>query len=168
MREQPKPVFGFLWPKPDPDAPVDDAYRQTRLVRVPRMGVVHGFLLAAVTVAVAVLFSGQLLAAIGSPVWVMLVTSALVAVVGVLLARAWVVGTYVNDNGFAVRRMLSTTRGAWAEVAAIEDDGRRMWLVLRDGARVRTQIAHRGIDVLGSDETYDAARLQLKHFHDAG
>ena len=167
MSEQPKPVFGFLWPKPDPSAPVDAAYEQTRLVRVPRMGVVHGFLLALLTVAVAVLFGAQLLAAVGGPLWVMLATSALVAVIGLLLARAWVVGTYVNDAGFVVRRMLSATRGQWSEVRAVDDDGARVRLVLADGTWVRTHVARRGLDILGSAEAYDAARLALVHFHQA-
>ena len=34
MNEPRKPIFGFLWPKPDPNAPVDGAYRQVRRVRI--------------------------------------------------------------------------------------------------------------------------------------
>ena len=166
MSEQPKPIFGFLWPKPDPNAPVDDAVVQTRLLRVPHMGVVHGFLLALLTVLVAVLFGGQLLAAVGGPVWVMLATSLLVAVIGLLLARAWVVGTYVNDAGFVVRRMLSSTRGSWSEVASVDDDGTQVRIAFTDGTSVRTHVARRGIDILGSAEVYDAARLQLVHFRE--
>ena len=33
-----KPIFGFLWPRPDPNAPVDEAYRQVRGVRVAPRG----------------------------------------------------------------------------------------------------------------------------------
>ena len=38
MKEPRKPIFGFLWPKPDPDAPVDEAYRQVRRVRITPRG----------------------------------------------------------------------------------------------------------------------------------
>ena len=65
-REHRRPIFGFLWPQPDPNAPVDDAYEQVRLARVPSRGPLRIAILVAGTVGLTLLTGTALTAAIGT------------------------------------------------------------------------------------------------------
>ena len=95
--EQPRPILGFLWPRPDSSAPVDEAYVQVRLIRVPSRGPLRVALLVAGTAGLTMIAGSALSAAIGTS-WLLLIpVSALLATFLVLLLRCWSVGTYVND-----------------------------------------------------------------------
>lgn len=180
-----RPIFWFLWPRPDPHAPLDAAYRQQRWIRVIRQGpwrlaflvpfslaVVTG--LASVAVAAATAGSGGTIERIG--------VLAAVALVGglalLLLSRAWVVGTYVNDGGARVSQTWRSTVVPWTAVVAVHrGPGRarllglplqrpavRVDLVLDDGTVLPTHVTSVSPDLLGRPEAFDIAALTLQRW----
>ena len=99
MSQPRKPIFGFLWPTPDPAAPVDGDYRQVRLVRVTPRGPVRLAVLIVGSALVTVCAGTLVMAALTTPLTPLTVVGA--AVTGTLLVlvlRGWVVGTFVNDD----------------------------------------------------------------------
>ena len=134
MTEPRKPIFGFLWPRPDPHAPLDGAYRQVRLVRVAARGPIR----------LAVLILGAIITTMttGTVVMATLTTSFSVAsVLGAaicasaifLLLRGWVVGTFVTDQGVTVdstwrRETRAGRRCMGATVPTISTVGQRRGL----------------------------------------
>ena len=63
MNEPRKPIFGFLWPRPDPNAPVDGDYRQVRRVRVSPRGPIRLAGLVALAVATVIGTAAAVMAA---------------------------------------------------------------------------------------------------------
>ncbi len=163
-QEHPRPILGFLWPRPDPSAPVDEAYVQVRLVRVPTRGPLRIALLVTGTAGLTMLTGSALSAAIGTS-WVLLFpVSALIATFLVLLLRCWSVGTYVNDAGIAVQRLLGTDSARWAQVRDVVDESGVVIVTLRDGRRFSTHISRRSLDLIGRAEAYDMAKLALQRW----
>lgn len=182
-----RPVFWFLWPRPDPHAPVDGDVRQTRWLRVTRPGPWRLVLLVPLTLAVAGALGSLALAALAeiaagrqavTRIVVALLVLLLCVVVLALLMRAWVVGTYVNDHGAKVSRTLSTVTVPWTRVVAIHRGrGRARWLglpvrvdavrvdlVLDDGDVVPTHVTSVSPDLLGRPEAFDMAALRLQRW----
>ncbi len=117
MNEPRKPVFGFLWPKPDPDAPVDGAYRQVRRVRIAPRGPVRLATLFLGSVVVVMASASLIMAALTTAVSAATVVGgALVASAIVLILRGWVVGTYVSDEGLTVETTWRRTSMPWPSV----------------------------------------------------
>ena len=181
MTEPRKPIFGFLWPKPDPDAPVDAAYRQLRKVRIPGRGLLRVVVLLIASVLTVSLLGSALMAGLAAPsLPAVIVGAALSATALVLVLRGWVVGTYVTDAAVSVDTTWRRTTLLWSQVEAIEvDDGRVPLLGLpipvpgwrcivrtRDGRRIPTHIYRGSPDLLFSDEAFDMARLRLVHWLD--
>lgn len=162
--EHPRPIFGFLWPQRDPNAPVDDAYEQVRLIRVPGRGPLRIAMLVSGTAGLTLLTGTAITAAIGTS-WVLLVpVSALIATFLVLLLRAWSIGTYVNDAGIAVQRLLRTDSARWTDVSEVMDESGLVIVTLRSGRRFSTHISRRSLDLIGRAEAYDMAKLTLQRW----
>ena len=179
MTEPRKPIFGFLWPRPDPHAPVDGAYRQVRLVRVAARGPIR----------LAVLILGAIMTTMttGTVVMATLTTSfSVTTVLGAaicasaifLLLRGWVVGTFVTDQGVTVDSTWRRETIPWSEIrsAALREQrspflglpvrvpARRSVLVLADGRSVATHVYSTSPDLWLRPEALDMARLRLERW----
>ena len=159
-----RPIFGFLWPQPDPNAPVDDKYEQVRLVRLPSRGPLRLALLVVGTIGLTVLTGTALTAAIGTSWPLLFPVSALIATFLVMLLRCWSIGTYVNDAGIAVQRLLRTDSARWTEVRDVVDESGLVIVTLRNGRRFSTHIGRRSLDLIGRAEAYDIAKLALQRW----
>ena len=98
--------------------------------------------------------------------WHILATpvSGLIASFLVLLLRCWSVGTYVNDAGIAVQRLLGTDSVRWAQVREVMDESGLVIVTLRDGRRLGTHISRRSLDLIGRPEAYDMAKLAVQRW----
>jgi hypothetical protein len=179
MTEPQKPLFGFLWPRPDPTAPLDDDYRQVRPIRVsPRGPIRLGALIAGTLGAAAAagsmimggLISGQLLPSV--------IAGALTATAIVLILRGWVVGTFVSDDAVRIESTWRRRDVLWADVAEVSvvrercpflgtpfpAQGDRASLVTTSGERVATHVYTFSPDYWLRPEAFDMARLRLERW----
>lgn len=174
-----RPIFGFLWPKPDPNAPVDAAYRQVRPVRVTGRGPARLAVLALGSLAVTMAAASAVLGAVATGLnTVTLITAAVCATGVALVMRGWIVGTYVTDADVRVDRVFTRTRLAWPEVSTVQrTEGRWPWLglpwrsqaqgvVLVDAAGHvhRTHVYSTSPDLWLRPEAYDMAALRLQRW----
>lgn len=176
MSQPRKPIFGFLWPTPDPAAPVDGDYRQVRLVRVTPRGPVRLAVLIVGSALVTVCAGTLVMAALTTPLTPLTVVGA--AVTGTLLVlvlRGWVVGTFVNDDLVRVETTWRRIDCAWSSVATAADQevatpllgtplhvpGRRVTITTREGNRLPTHIYSTSPDLWLRPEAYDMARLRM-------
>ncbi len=181
MTEPRKPIFGFLWPKPDPDAPVDGAYVQQRPVRITRRGPFRLIGLGVTGLVLVTIIGSALLAGIGGGLSIGTFVVAAVAGTGlVLVLRGSVVGTLVTDDHVVVETMLRSTEIPWREVASVTTDelgtpflglpipvpGRWTVLHLTDGTAVRTHVYSTSPDLWLRPEAFDMARLRLEHWRE--
>ncbi len=165
MNEEPRPaIFRTLWPaEPASDAPIHH-----RLTRVPTRGPLHLALLLTATGLLLTLLPAAILAALSLDDLTFTAGTALLGTAMVLLLlRAWVRGTYVNDHGYIVRRIFSDQRGRWIDIATVHQErGRIFWdrIVLHrtDGTPIITQVGTRTLDTLLRPEAADMAVLLLR------
>lgn len=175
MSEPRKPIFGFLWPAPDPNAPTDGDYRQTRLVRVCPRGIVRIVALLAFTLATIAFVGSAVLAALSTrELLPALVSAAVGATLIVIMLRGWVVGTYVNDEVLRIettwrRRTIpiGSARGCVEETGApllglpLPTRARRVHVRLADGTSRPTHVYASSPDLWPSGEAYEIARDRL-------
>lgn len=179
MTQPRKPLFGFLWPKPDPAAPVDGAYRQIRKVRMANRGPIRVVTLAVGSVLTVAVLGTALTAALTSPVSVLTFVGAGVAATAlVLLLRGWVVGTYANDRAVTVETTWRRRAIAWSDVQRVDVQsgrtpflglpirvaGDRCMLQLTDGTSIATHLYTSSPDLWLRDDAWDMARLRLIHW----
>lgn len=158
-----RPIFGFLWPDRAPTA-LDGDYVQQRMIRVPSRSALALVVLAVASLLLVTLAGSAIIAAAGTN-WLLVIPVALIlATLTVLMLRAWTVGTYVNDAGIAVQRLLRTVSARWDDVAAVYEEGGRVIVRTRAGRAFDTTIARRSLDILGRHEAFDMAKLQLQHW----
>ena len=120
MNEPRRPIFWFLWPRPDPHAPVDDAYHQVRAVRISPRGPIRVALLAVGSVLEVIVMGSAVVAALGAGFSIYAVIGAAVAASGLfLLLRGWVVGTYVNDYTLTIETIFRKRSLPWSEVVDV-------------------------------------------------
>lgn len=154
-----RPLLAWLWPSPPP-GPVDDEAVQRRWTRVGHRGPLRLSVLALATIL--------LVAAMGTMVFTVTLTASRLddligaiafSVAALILARAWSLGTYVNDGGLKVVRMTRTIAHPWPNTRLSEEDHA---VYLHSGERVwRTHIAQRNLDFLMRGEAYLIARDQV-------
>jgi hypothetical protein len=133
---------------------------------VPNRGPLRIALLVVGTAGLTMLTGSALSAAIGTSILLLIPVSALIATFLVLLLRCWSVGTYVNDAGIAVQRLLATDSARWAQIRDVMDESGVVIITLRDGRRIRTHISRRSPDLIGRAEAYDMAKLALQRWGD--
>jgi hypothetical protein len=182
MTEPRKPIFGFLWPKPDPQAPVDDRYRQVRRVRVCGRGPIRIAALVVGTLVLISLTGSLIMTALAISVSLLTVAgAALSASALVLVLRGWVVGTYVNDEGLSIETTWRRVTVAWPDVAAIDCAPARapfLGLPLRttvlrsvvrtaDGSTLPTHVYESSPDLWLRPEAFDMARIRIEQWHRA-
>lgn len=179
MTEPRKPIFGFLWPKPDPDAPKDADFVQVRPVRIPRRGPIRVLCLTGAGLLMVVTTGSALLAGLGAELSpAMVVTAALCATALALVLRGAAVGTYVTDAEVRIETMLRRSVIPWTEVRSVSTDeadtpflglpipvpGRWTSLHLADGSTIRTHVYSTSADLWLRPEAFDIARLRLERW----
>lgn len=133
-----------------------------RLIRIPRRSAPRLLILGVSTIFLVTLTATSVMSAIGVHWIVLIPVAAVLATFWVFTLRAWTVGTFVNDTGLLIVGLFGSVAAPWAQVRAVEDRGGRVDVELRDGRVISTHIARRGVDLLGSAEAYDMAKLQLR------
>jgi hypothetical protein len=181
VTEPRKPIFGFLWPKPDPAAPVDGAYRQVRRVRISPRGPVRLATLVLGSVAVTMVAASLVMASLTTTVTLATVAGgALVATAIVLILRGWVVGTYVNDEGVTIETTWRRTSIPWSSVRTIATQqgpapflglpvrvpSQRSVVTTSDGTTLPTHVYACSPDLWLRAEAFDMARLRLERWRD--
>lgn len=179
MNEPRKPLFGFLWPRPDPDAPVDAAYRQVRPLRACSRGPVRLTLLLAATALIVI--------GLGTAVMASLATGAiaptiLVAAIGAtlvfLVLRGWVAGTYVSDDAVRIETVFRRQEIPWTAIASVDIveapcpllgtpvrvAGRRVVLTTTHSAMLGTHVYTSSPDFLMRSEGFDVAATRLRNW----
>jgi hypothetical protein len=179
MNRPQRPLLWFLWPRPDPNSPVDGAYVQGRLVRITPRGPVRIALLLAGTILTTLLAGTAVIAAVSAPFSAGALLGAGVAASTVaLLLRGWVVGTYVNDQGIVIDTLLRRTRITWADVTAVEWQaartpllglplpipGERSVVHDRRGFTFPTHVYTSSPDLLWRPDALDMARIRLENW----
>jgi hypothetical protein len=179
VSEPRKPVFGFLWAKPDPDAPVDAAYHQVRPVRVMPRGPVRVVVLVFATAATVVFLATALIAALIAPALpAVLVSAAVAASACFLILRGWVVGTFVSDEAVRIESLFGRDEVPWSLIEAVACrpepgpflgiplpiHGDRVSLALADGRRLGTHVYAASPDLWLRHEAFDMARLRLENW----
>jgi hypothetical protein len=181
MTEPRKPIFGFLWPKPDSDAPVDGAYRQVRRARITPRGPIRLATLLIASAVVAMAGASLMMAALTTAVSVATVIGgALVATAIMLILRGWVVGTYVSDDAVTVETTWRRVTVPWDDVRAITTErcrspflglpvhvaSTRSVLTLADGSTLPTHVSSCSPDLWLRAEAFDMASLRLERWLD--
>lgn len=178
-----KPIFGFLWPSPDPDAPVDAAYRQVRKVRITPRGPLRIATLVLGSVGLTLTTASAILAGLGGGFSAATIIGALVSATGLaLVLRGWVVGTFVSDSAVTVETTWRQTVVPWREVGEVATAemsvpflglpvrvrGQRTVIVGADGRRVGTHVYSTSPDLWLRPEAFDMASLRLERWTSAG
>jgi len=179
VTEPRKPIFGFLWAKPDPNAPVDGAYRQVRPVRITGRGLVRVVVLVVTSALTVMLIGSALMAAlISRELLPTIVAAAVGATLTFLILRGWVVGTYVSDEAVRIETTFRRREFAWPEVAGIEVldcsvpflglplnvEGRRSIIRTTGGESIPTHVYTTSPDLWLRVEAFDMARLRLERW----
>ncbi len=179
MNEPRKPIFGFLWPKPDPDAPVDAAYRQVRHVRIMPRGPIRIAGLGLGSVAVVTATGTAILANVQEGLSLPgVIVAGACATILLLVLRGWVVGTFVNDDHVTIETTWRRTAIPWDRVRAVTTEAERApflglpiriasertVLHLTDGTIARTHVYASSPDLWLRPEAFDMARLRLERW----
>ena len=179
MTEPRKPIFGFLWPRPDPSAPVDGAVHQVRPIRVSPRGPIRLVVLFVGTVFTVLFIATSVMAAVVAPYPPAVIVSAVIgATACFLILRGWVVGTFVSDQALRVETVLSRAEVPWSRVATMDTrasagpflglplpvSGHRVFATLEDGTRVGTHVYTGSPDLWLRPEAFDVARLRLENW----
>jgi hypothetical protein len=160
---QRRPIFGFLWPDRTPTA-LDGDYVQERLIRIPTRSAVTLIVLMLASLLLVSLAGSAIIAAAATSWLLVIPVAVILATLTVLMLRAWTIGTYVNDAGIAVQRLLRTVAARWDDVEAVYEQDGRVIVRTRSGRAFDTTISLRSLDILGRREAYDMAKLALQRW----
>lgn len=120
-----KPIFNFIWVRP-----LRTPNEQVRYMRVGHRGIIRLTVLAVGTLTLAAFASitvAYLLSTRNALESIFL--AALLATLAVAVFRGWIVGTYVNDHGIKIIRMMTTDAIPWSFVQGIETVS-RVWRLM--------------------------------------
>lgn len=172
MTDQRRPIFWFLWPRPDPRAPVDADYVQRRPVRITQRGPLRLALLLIGTVGLAATTGSAILAALVAPMTPAAFLGGALSATGlVLVLRGWVVGTFVNDAGVRIDTLWRRRSADWSEIISgpceqtgvpllglpVRVPGRRIIVHLVDGTTIPTHVYTTSPDLFLRAEAFDMA-----------
>ena len=111
-----KPIFNFVWVRPLHTTP-----EQIRFIRVGHRGIIRLIALTLGTLALAAFSSISIayLLSTRNPIQSVLL-AAILATLSVVVFRGWIAGTYVNDHGIKIIRILTTDAIPWSLVKEVE------------------------------------------------
>ena len=153
--EERRPIFGFLWPIPSKSSEPPVTH-QTKFVRIGTRGALRSLFLVALALGIAISAGGVILVGFttGFSGWTF-ISSALLATSCIFLARASVAGTYVNDEGVAIRNLWSSRFFPWAQALVVPEDD--LIVVRHSGRTYATHIRRWSLDWPTGGENYDMA-----------
>lgn len=127
-----RPIFSFLWPI-RPRSVSSPVTHETKFLRLGRRGALRLVTLTALAMLIVVGAGSVILAGVTSSIsfWTLPIAAG-VATSCVVLGRGAIAGTYVNDEGIAVRTITRSRFIPWAqsqvemvdEVIVVREDGR--------------------------------------------
>ena len=157
-----KPIFGSVWRYPETDP--------QRLQRVGRRGFLRLAVLVPLTlVLVSLLAISIVYATTGIAVSESILIGFVLASATVLILRGWMLGTFVNGNGFKVVYLLNSSSGLWKNHYQVETKSipwklagvpigiksPRVVLVSNDGSQIQTHIYIGSVDGIFTHERFD-------------
>ncbi len=183
MNEPRRPIFWFLWPRPDPHAPVDAAYHQVRAVRISPRGPIRVAVLAVGSVLEVIVMGSAVVAALGAGFSIYTVLGAAIAASGLfLLLRGWVAGTYVNDYVLTIESTFRKRVLPWSDVARVSTSTQscpflglpvrtqstRVMVTLTSGHVIGTHVFATSPDYWLREEAFDIGVQRIERWaHDA-
>ncbi len=157
-----KPIFGFVW-----------RYSETDPQRLQRVGR-RGFLRLAVLVPITLLlFSLLAISIVYATTGISLSEATIIgfflASATVLVLRGWMLGTFVNGNGFKIVTLLNTFSGQWKHHYEVEAkpttwkivgvpigvSSQRVVVISNDERQIGTHIYIGSVDGIFSREKFD-------------
>jgi hypothetical protein len=111
-----KPIFNFVWVRP-----LSTPSEQVRYVRVGHRGIIRLSVLTVGTLALTAFASITIayLVSTRDPL-TSIFLAAILATLAVGIFRGWILGTYVNDHGIKIIRMVTTDAIPWTFIRGIE------------------------------------------------
>jgi hypothetical protein len=157
-----KPIFGSVWRYPQADP--------QRLQRVGRRGFLRLAVLVPLTLLLVSLLSISIVyATTGISLSEAIIIGFFLASATVLVLRGWMLGTFVNGNGFKIVTLLNTNSGLWKQHYQVETEStvwkiagvpigitsQRVVLTSNDGRQINTHIYIGSVDGIFTHERFD-------------
>lgn len=167
-REPRPPLFGFVF-APKPAAPGSG---QERWLRIPHRGPWRLALLITSTLALAVVGGSALLALAGtrsvSGLAIGVIALLISLPVIMIVARGWVVGTFVNDSGIRIVRLVRSDFIPWSIVDELTVVpvrwGQHLVVATADGI-IPTTIGSRTLDTAWREQTWLSSVDRMRIWH---
>jgi hypothetical protein len=166
-----KPIFGAVWRYPEADP--------RRLQRVGRRGLLRLAALVPLTLTLVSLLAISIVyAATGISLTEAMLIGFFLASATVFVLRGWMLGTFVNGNGFKIVTLLKTTSGLWRdtyEVASkstiwkiagipIGIKSQRVVLISPQGNEIYTHVFIGSVDTIFTRERFDVLFQLLRRW----
>lgn len=166
-----KPIFGSVWRYPEADP--------RRLQRVGRRGLLRlAVLVPSTLLLVSLLAISIVYATTGIPLSEALIVGFFLASTTILILRGWMLGTFVNENGFKTVTLLNTISGLWKHHFQVETKStpwklagvpigiksQRVVLMSSDGSQIHTHIYIGSVDGIFTADRFDVLFLLLQRW----
>ncbi len=166
-----KPIFGAVWRYPEPDL--------RRLQRVGRRGILRLAVLVPLTLTLISLLAISLVyATSGISLIEAMLIGFILACITVLVLRGWMLGTFVNGNGFKIATLMNTTSGYWKNGFGVEARvttwkllgipigirSRRVVLIPPSGPDLNTHVYLGSVDAVFTHERLDVLFQLLRRW----
>lgn len=157
-----KPIFGSVWRYPEADP--------QRLQRVGRRGFLRLAVLVPLTLLLVSLLSISIVyATTGISLGGAMIIGFFLASATVLILRGWMLGTFVNANGFKIVTLLNTISGPWKQHYQVETEStvwkitgvpigirsQRVVLISTSGRQIHTHVYLGSVDGIFTHERFD-------------
>lgn len=166
-----KPIFGAVWRYPETDP--------RRLQRVGRRGPLRLAALVPLTLTlVSLLAISVVYAATGISLAEAMLIGFFLASATVFVLRGWMLGTFVNGNGFKIVTLLKTTSGLWRDTYNVVSKSRvwkiagipigiksqRVVLISPQGNEIYTHVFIGSVDTIFTRERFDVLFQLLRRW----
>lgn len=166
-----KPIFGAVWRYPEADL--------QRLQRVGRRGVLRLIILIPLTLLVVSLLAISIVYATSGISFSEAILIGFVLATGtVLVLRGWMLGTFVNENGFKIVTLLRSTSGLWKNEYEVETrptgwkmagipigiTSRRVLFITSSGGELKTHVYLGSVDGIFTFERFDVLFQLLRRW----
>jgi hypothetical protein len=166
-----KPIFGAIWRYPETDP--------RRLQRGGRRGCLRLVVLVPLTLSLVSLLAISIVyATTGIPLTEAVIIGFLLASATVLVLRGWMLGTFLNGNGFKIVTLLKTTSGLWKHQYRVDSKSthwrlagfpigiksQTVVLISPQGREIRTHIYIGSVDTIFTRERLDVLFQLLRRW----
>ncbi len=166
-----KPIFGAVWRYPEPDP--------RRLLRVGRRGLLRLAVLVPLTLTLVSLLAISIVyATSGISLSEAILIGFVLACLTILVLRGWMLGTFVNGNGFKIVTLLNTRSGLWKHDYGVETraatwkllgipigiKSQRVVLIPPTGTEIETHVYLGSVDAVFTHERFDVLFQLLRRW----